>query len=469
MKNLLVHVLFCALVFSGKSVGAASTKAGNAEIASSCEVLCSEIRDEKNWNDDRPLLCSTEPCKSRLSFSAQSITGTQKYLPQKVQSTAITNRDPVLPISSSGDTGVTSGVSQAGAVVAVDNTTAQDGTAIAARRGAASTDRDLREVDALRDQLPPAARKSLGAAAEQLQKRAANPSLSAAETSDLKNDAQLVKEAGVAIKREMPFPESKAQQATDLVVRKNLEFISAVQSSQQKLEKESDRLTSQLGQLLQVASKASANAKGMGAVDKTEASKAEKASAKSSESGDLNIPSKSSEAAQMAAASKDPDGFAKSLLDMNDPDPSKAQLAAAKKALKGKLKASLREKLAAYIKAHDGAAGSKGSLAEAALASAQFEGHIPVGGPVRELVAIDESHHDSPFDFAASAMAQGSLNGSAFPMNHGETEAEIDRIVGEGRALAQMQSGILSADSSDLFSRVRSAHASCQKRKCVMP
>ena len=299
----------------------------------------------------------------------------------------------------------------------------------------------------------------------------------ASERDATQRDVQLSRQAKNAVEAGGVFTRRDALQARDPEVRKKLQRVAFATDVKEELEQEEKKISFDISQLMKLAATAFARGQKMGSVP----------SEKSSQTPSDNLVAASAGLGRLESAKPESevgisDAEEAEFLALEAKALESEAAASSDKGKKTKISASaLRQAVRAkYSKMLQERKAAEG------LAAAQFEGKLTSLSENSGFDGVSEgtqSHRsEGAFDVAASALRESSYSDhvadqtfgptSQFSMRASETEAEIKNFMEEGsRELASTPSshfaGILEGDSPSLFERVRSAHKSCLKRRCI--
>ena len=288
-----------------------------------------------------------------------------------------------------------------------------------------------------------------------------------------RQDQALLRNIEGIVERQSDLPLEKAESAKLPDFRKDFVLISAALGVNQELKQEHTRLSAQAAQLAQMAAQLAQSASGLGALPQSTVSSASHAdSLKPSATSGVSNPGKDS---TVSAKSK------KEEIDSENAE-GKAAVAEAKKMLedakakKARAKgyasgSALRDKLSGEIKSRDGTgASAKGG----AGADGGAGGEPSRTDQIAKAMAgtIEESEAAAKGSVFGAEPGSG---GSRFSLSGSETDAEVKRLVDQARELGSADSGsmasaagVLGSDTLSLFDRVKTAHQSCLKQKCVL-
>lgn len=284
-------------------------------------------------------------------------------------------------------------------------------------------------------------------------------------------DYRLARQAQTAVQQNKRFYRDQAEQAHDPQLRRELLIVAAAQENELEMKQEDSRLGDQLSQLIALANTTKDRAANLGSLppdasgqidgppladsghDKTEAIGRRALGRDSEESSSLekisggtlggNQDNPAADAAQKLAKG----GYQAPDLESRDRGKASDQK---------RRSSSLRDQLHTYL---------KGKLdGESSMMGETFNGQL------KEESFISEAHGEKAKglgDVIGSAFS--TARDAAFSMRSSETDAEVNRLIESSeRELASMVgTGVLGADSQDLFTRIKSAHWRCQERRCI--
>jgi hypothetical protein len=264
------------------------------------------------------------------------------------------------------------------------------------------------------------------------------------ERAKWKNDQALVQEAERAREKNQDFPAEKANQAELPAIRGNLNQFSRARQLESDSAKNLGALALTLTQLMQMKSKAQANA---AALDQSAANPAFLSSASSAGArkaqGAVSSALKINSIAGSALThdqEKNTSAFAET-----SPENASAKAGDAPGSTRAGLRARLRELLRKKM-----AADGMSDMPE------EFLGELGI--------PLESTPGEADSDQAAASAAEEE---EIFRLAGAETEAEMRRLRAELQEEIARSEGVLPSDSLSLFERIKAAHNSCAAKKCV--
>lgn len=352
-------------------------------------------------------------------------------------------------------------------------------TALGASRDKQGLQRDVRQgindIGEIRRQAAAEAlREAERRRREELAKQARGP-----VKSSTANDLNLAKQASQSLDGGNVFTLRDAKKASDPAVRRNLLTAAVAEETIEEFKEKDKKLDFDIAQLMKIAATAfgrtqslnSLSADGKAAVPgvshQTPDASLQTVSAPN-ESRDLASGDSDASVSELfledsEQTSVDPSGVASD----EGADPEKVKKF--KKIATSALRQAIQAKYAKLLKERQ---------LQEQLAASQFEGKLTPdqidGSPSLSRRDVKDVNSTSAHQAGAFEAAASALNGASaeqqFTMRGSETDAEVKQFMEEGsRELASTfhAPGVLEVDSPSLFERVRAAHKSCLKRRCI--